>query len=160
MPRPSRWLLVALGALAAPLTGAAQVGTTTDIITGTVTGPDNQPLPGAVVQATSLETQVSRQRSTDARLGRRDGVAVRPGVHPEPAERRHGGADRAQPAVCVRFAAGALARSSPAVARVGRSAEPRAARGKPRFGGTFSRAGGRGRGAHDGAGGARRPRAP
>ncbi|PYO12957.1 MAG: hypothetical protein DMD31_14725 [Gemmatimonadetes bacterium] len=67
MPRPSRWLLVALGALAAPLTGAAQVGTTTDIITGTVTGPDNQPLPGAVVQATSLETQVSRQRTTDAR---------------------------------------------------------------------------------------------
>src|SRR3989442_12469976 len=67
MPRPSRWLLVALGALAAPLTGAAQVGTTTDIITGTVTGPDNQPLPGAVVQATSLETQVSRQRTTAAR---------------------------------------------------------------------------------------------
>src|SRR5439155_158737 len=47
--------------------GAAQVGTTTDIITGTVTGPDSQPLPGAVVQATSLETQVSRQRATDAR---------------------------------------------------------------------------------------------
>ncbi len=67
MPRPSRWLLVALSALVAPLAGAAQVGTTTDIITGTVTGPDNQPLPGAVVQATSLETQVSRQRTTDAR---------------------------------------------------------------------------------------------
>src|SRR5437870_12448974 len=67
MPRPSRWLLVALGALAAPLPGVAQVGTTTDIITGTVTGPDNQPLPGAAVQATSLESQVSRQRTTDAR---------------------------------------------------------------------------------------------
>src|SRR5436305_1248560 len=53
--------------LGAPVRGAAQVGTTTDIITGTVTGPDSQPLPGAVVQATSLETQVSRQRSTDAR---------------------------------------------------------------------------------------------
>src|SRR5207247_7850044 len=67
MPRPSRWLLVALSALVAPLAGAAQVGTSTDIITGTVTGPDNQPLPGAVVQATSLETQVSRQRTTDPR---------------------------------------------------------------------------------------------
>src|SRR2546429_7774047 len=67
MPRPSRWLLVALSALVVPLAGAAKIGTTTDIITGTVTGPDNQPLPGAVVQSTSLETQVSRQRSTDAR---------------------------------------------------------------------------------------------
>ncbi len=66
MPRPSCWLLVALVALGAPAV-AAQVGTTTDIITGTVTGPDNQPLPGAIVQATSLETQVSRQRTTDAR---------------------------------------------------------------------------------------------
>src|SRR5712691_6954654 len=54
-------------ALAAPRTAPAQVGTTTDIITGTVTGPDSQPLAGALVQATSLETQVSRQRTTDAR---------------------------------------------------------------------------------------------
>jgi len=57
-------LLVALGA-ARP--SAAQVGTTTDIITGRVTGPDSQPLPGAVVIATSIETQVSRQHTTDAR---------------------------------------------------------------------------------------------
>jgi len=54
-------------AFAVPRTAAAQVGTTTDIITGTVTGRDSQPLAGAVVQATSLETQVSRQRTTDAR---------------------------------------------------------------------------------------------
>jgi len=54
-------------AFALPRTAAAQVGTTTDIITGTVTGPDSQPLAGALVQATSLETQVSRQRTTDAR---------------------------------------------------------------------------------------------
>src|SRR5437870_6176843 len=46
---------------------AAQVGTTTDVITGTVTGPDSQPLAGATVQATSVETRVSRQRTTDAR---------------------------------------------------------------------------------------------
>jgi hypothetical protein len=54
-------------ALGTPRLAATQVGTTTDIITGTVTGPDGQPLPGAVVEATSTETQVSRQRTTDAR---------------------------------------------------------------------------------------------
>src|SRR5207247_9997135 len=44
----------------------AQVGATTDISTGTGTGPDSLPLAGAVVQAISIETQVSRQRTTDA----------------------------------------------------------------------------------------------
>ncbi|HVH10459.1 MAG TPA: TonB-dependent receptor [Gemmatimonadales bacterium] len=55
-------LLAALG----PRASTAQVGATTDIITGTVMGPDSQPLAGAVVVATSLETRVSRQRKTDA----------------------------------------------------------------------------------------------
>src|SRR5438093_4772610 len=66
--RPHRlWpLVVALAAVGAQAVGA-QVGTTTDIITGTVTGPDSQPLAGAVVTAISLETRVSRQRTTDAR---------------------------------------------------------------------------------------------
>ena len=65
--RPHRlWpLVVALAALGARAAGA-QVGTTTDIITGTVTGPDSQPLAGVVVVATSVETRVSRQRTTDA----------------------------------------------------------------------------------------------
>src|SRR2546430_3677430 len=45
----------------------SQVGTTTDIITGTVVGPDSQPLPGALVQALSVETQISRHATTDAR---------------------------------------------------------------------------------------------
>jgi len=60
-------LLVAL--LAAAWVGPvdAQVGTTTDILIGTVTGPDWQPLSGATVEAISLETQVSRHRTTDAR---------------------------------------------------------------------------------------------
>jgi carboxypeptidase family protein len=44
---------------------AAQVGSSTDIITGRVTGPDGQPLSGARVEATSLETDVTRTRSTD-----------------------------------------------------------------------------------------------
>lgn len=58
------WLLLLLASGARPV--VAQVGTTTDIITGTVTGPDRLPLAGATVQAISLETQVSRQRTTDA----------------------------------------------------------------------------------------------
>jgi hypothetical protein len=44
---------------------AAQVGGTTDIITGHVTGPDGQPLSGARVEVTSLETEVTRTRTTD-----------------------------------------------------------------------------------------------
>jgi carboxypeptidase family protein len=60
------WSLVGLLAVLGPRAGAAQVGATTDIITGTVTGPDSQPLAGAVVVATSLETRVPRQRTTDA----------------------------------------------------------------------------------------------
>ncbi len=57
--------LVVLLASLASRPAAAQVGTTTDIITGTVTGADSQPLAGATVQATSVETRVSRQRVTD-----------------------------------------------------------------------------------------------
>ena len=60
---PALLLLVAMAARPA----AAQVGATTDIITGMVTGPDSQPLAGATVQATSVETRVSRQRTTDGR---------------------------------------------------------------------------------------------
>src|SRR2546427_4541536 len=65
--RPHRlWpLVVALAGGGGARAAGAQVGTTTDIITGTVTGPDSQPLAGAVVVATSLETRVSRQRTTD-----------------------------------------------------------------------------------------------
>jgi hypothetical protein len=65
--RPLIWSLSLLVVAVAPRQAPAQVGATTDIITGTVTGPDSQPLAGAVVQAISLETQISRQRSTDAR---------------------------------------------------------------------------------------------
>src|SRR2546421_4548400 len=53
-------LLLALALPLAASRAAAQVGTTTDIITGTVIGPDSQPLAGALVQAVSLETQISR----------------------------------------------------------------------------------------------------
>ena len=67
MARPHRWLCLLPFVLAvAPRPAASQVGTTTDILTGTVTGPDSQPLAGAIVQVTSVETRVSRQRTTDA----------------------------------------------------------------------------------------------
>ena len=65
--RPLIWSLSLLVVAVAPRGATAQVGATTDIITGTVTGPDSQPLAGAVVQAISVETQISRQRTTDAR---------------------------------------------------------------------------------------------
>src|SRR2546421_8178027 len=60
-------LLLALVLSLAASRAAAQVGTTTDIITGTVVGPDSQPLAGALVQALSVETQISRHATTDAR---------------------------------------------------------------------------------------------
>ncbi len=60
------WPLVFLLAALIPDPAAAQVGATTDIITGKVTGPDSQPLAGAVVVATSVETRVSHQRTSDA----------------------------------------------------------------------------------------------
>src|SRR5437870_12507192 len=59
------WALVALLAALVARPAAGQVGATTDIITGKVTGPDSQPLAGAVVVATSVETRVSHQRTSD-----------------------------------------------------------------------------------------------
>jgi len=46
---------------------SGQEGAATDIIAGTVTGPDSQPIAGATVEVTSRETQSSRQVTTDAR---------------------------------------------------------------------------------------------
>src|SRR5438132_941151 len=50
-----------------PVSLRAQVGTTTDIITGHVVNADKQPLTGAKVVATSQETNVSRSTLTDAK---------------------------------------------------------------------------------------------
>ena len=43
----------------------AQIGTTTDIITGRVIGPDSLPLAGAHVEATSFESAITRNNVTD-----------------------------------------------------------------------------------------------
>jgi len=44
-----------------------QVGATTDILTGTVTDESGAPLPGVIIEAMSLETQIVRRATTDAR---------------------------------------------------------------------------------------------
>src|SRR5438046_2643916 len=46
---------------------AAQVGRLPAVLTGTVLGPASQPLAGALVQAVSVESQISRHATTDAR---------------------------------------------------------------------------------------------
>jgi carboxypeptidase family protein len=58
-------LLALLTLWAGPL--RAQVGTTTDVLTGVVKDDAGQPVADAVVEATSLETQVVRTTKTDLR---------------------------------------------------------------------------------------------
>ncbi len=59
--------LVLLTAALIPTAAYGQVGSTTDILTGVVIGMDDAPLAGAQVEATALETQISRRQVTDAR---------------------------------------------------------------------------------------------
>jgi carboxypeptidase family protein len=59
--------LLALVLLALPGALEAQVGTTTDVLTGVVKDDAGQPVADAVVEATSLETQVMRTTKTDLR---------------------------------------------------------------------------------------------
>lgn len=56
----------ALTFLAAPRGAAAQIGATTDIITGTVRAENGQPLRDATVEVTSLESSVTRRARTNA----------------------------------------------------------------------------------------------
>ena len=57
--------IMALGLLARPL--SAQVGTTTDVLTGIVRDSTGLPVADAVVEAMSIETQVVRTTRTDPR---------------------------------------------------------------------------------------------
>lgn len=66
MSRFLRTGALAAAALAAvPAAVAAQVGSTTDIVTGKVVGAGNQPVANAQVTVTSLETGISRSRMTN-----------------------------------------------------------------------------------------------
>src|SRR5690348_17860481 len=57
--------LVAAALSASPTRAAAQVGTTTDILTGTITDPTGHPIEGADIEAVSLETEISRHTHTN-----------------------------------------------------------------------------------------------
>ena len=48
-----------------PLTAKGQIGGTTDIITGTITGPNGEPVNAAQIQVTSIETGISRVKATN-----------------------------------------------------------------------------------------------
>jgi hypothetical protein len=62
-----RRLSTLLAILAMPLARtSAQVGSTTDILTGTVTNTAGVPIPGATVEAKSVETQVTRRTRTNS----------------------------------------------------------------------------------------------
>jgi hypothetical protein len=60
----SRYLLITLLALAAPARMFAQVGSTTDILMGKISGPDSQAVAGARIEATSAETGITRTKTT------------------------------------------------------------------------------------------------
>ena len=66
--RLSRAALAAVLALVAlpSSQSSAQVGSTTDILTGTVTNTAGAPIPGATVEAKSFDTQVTRRARTNA----------------------------------------------------------------------------------------------
>ena len=64
-PRMKTLVALLLAVALLPLTLSAQVGSTTDILTGVVVGPDSQPLPDVTVEAVSVETGISRTHTTN-----------------------------------------------------------------------------------------------
>jgi Carboxypeptidase regulatory-like domain len=56
---------VCMTALGMPAVARAQVGSTTDIITGKVVGPNGEPIAGARVEVMSIETQVTKFKTTN-----------------------------------------------------------------------------------------------
>jgi hypothetical protein len=58
-------LALSVAALVIPSAVRAQVGSSTDIITGTVRGPDGHPIAGARVEVTSVELETKRFKTTD-----------------------------------------------------------------------------------------------
>ena len=69
MPKPSRGAVAAVIATLLALSAArssAQVGSTTDILTGVVTNTAGAPIPGATVEAKSVETQITRRARTNS----------------------------------------------------------------------------------------------
>src|SRR5690349_14115620 len=65
-PMQFRLILNAALALSAPVMASGQVGSTTDILMGKVSGVDSQAVVGARIEATSMETGITRTKTTDA----------------------------------------------------------------------------------------------
>src|SRR5579872_1325868 len=65
MPMFRRHFWIAALALS-PAVIRAQVGVTTDIITGQVTSPEGHPVPGVSIRVVSAETQIGRNATTNA----------------------------------------------------------------------------------------------
>src|SRR5256714_967419 len=61
-----RVALIAALAVSAPVIAYGQVGSTTDILMGKISGVDSQAVVGARVEATSIETGITRSKTTDA----------------------------------------------------------------------------------------------
>ncbi|HET9636665.1 MAG TPA: carboxypeptidase regulatory-like domain-containing protein [Gemmatimonadaceae bacterium] len=61
-----RWIFAAALGLSAPVIARGQVGSTTDILMGRVSGADSQAVVGARIEATSMETGITRTKTTDA----------------------------------------------------------------------------------------------
>src|SRR6476660_2372634 len=59
-------VLIPLFALLLPARAFSQVGTTTDILMGRVAGLDSQAVAGARVEATSIESGITRTKTTGA----------------------------------------------------------------------------------------------
>jgi hypothetical protein len=59
-------IVIVMLALFLPARSFAQVGSTTDILMGKVSGLDSQAIAGARVEATSAETGITRTKTTDA----------------------------------------------------------------------------------------------
>ena len=61
-----RLIIAGALALSAPVLARGQVGSTTDILMGRISGADSQAVVGARVEATSMETGITRTKTTDA----------------------------------------------------------------------------------------------
>src|SRR6476469_3774378 len=61
-----RLIIAGALALSAPVLARGQVGSTTDILMGRISGADSQAVVGARIEATSMETGITRAKTTDA----------------------------------------------------------------------------------------------
>src|SRR3954468_22975995 len=61
-----RLIIAGALALSMPVLARGQVGSTTDILMGRISGADGQAVVGARIEASSMETGITRTKTTDA----------------------------------------------------------------------------------------------